>query len=128
MWIYTRYGFYSVTLDPANREQLQVRARSAEDLRNLSHYGLSAKWIKRNIRFAGANRDYPCRIFIAKERWVAVLAAILRDIDYSNFKDAAEDVFPERHDILFNIWATTMRIERGPWNLAPCPPPSAAWA
>lgn len=91
MWLFTRYGFYSIacarspdgTLDPGT---VMVRARRVAHLKNLQ---------KRFPTLASeeivtlAHRDYRYRVIAAKEVWVAVVAELAQEQEWSNFKSEA---------------------------------------
>jgi hypothetical protein len=91
MWLFTRYGFYSVacadkpdgTIDPAT---LMIRSRRRAHLENLK---------KRFPSLAEANivrlrgRDYRWRLFVPKDHWVEVISELAREQEWSNFKNEA---------------------------------------
>jgi len=89
MWLFTRYGFYSIACarEPngsIDRQSLTVRARRETHLRDLQ---------KRFPSLAGAeiviltNRDYRYRLIVSKAVWVATLAELAQEQEWSNFKD-----------------------------------------
>jgi hypothetical protein len=89
MWIFTRYGFFSVacarqangSIDP---NTVMIRARLLSHLTNLQ---------KRFPELADKkvvtlpDRDYRHRLIVPKELWAEVLSALAREQDWSNFKD-----------------------------------------
>lgn len=92
MWIFTRYGFYSVVSarqgglrhGPTDPSQLVVRARRREHLEALQARfpdELSALPIADTT-----DTDYAHRIVVPKPAWVRVTAALADEIDYGNFK------------------------------------------
>jgi hypothetical protein len=91
MWVFTRYGFYSVgcastgsrSVDP---QTVVVRARLEAHLQNLqSHFPqLATAEI-----VALPERDYRYRLIVPKAVWVEVLAALAREQDWSHFKNEA---------------------------------------
>lgn len=95
MWIFTKYGFYSVVCartgnghhgQPVDPDRLMVRARLRGHLEALQ------------ARFAdllsdceiqdSAGTDYAFRCFMPKTTWVQVLAGLAAETDYDNFKSA----------------------------------------
>jgi len=110
MWLFTRYGFYSIacarkpdgSLDP---ELLMVRARRKEHLANLQ---------KRFAALAGAeivrlpHRDYRYRLVVPKHAWVTVIAELAREQEWSNFKKEAERFLGaagrDYTDALHQVW------------------------
>lgn len=97
MWLFTRYGFYSVvqarrceggqvtsTPDP---EHLMVRARVRQHLINLQD--VFPKLLDFQIQ-ESLDTDYPYRIILPRQLWRSVAQALTEDINYVNFKDACE--------------------------------------
>lgn len=92
MWIFTRYGFYSVARATAEANSdasadpnpVMVRARRKAHLENLQ---------KRFKVLSGCqvlewpDRDYRFRIIVGKETWATVIAELAREQTWSNFKD-----------------------------------------
>jgi hypothetical protein len=89
MWLFSRYGFYSVAC--ANKpkgsvdvQALMIRARCADHLRNLQ---------KRFPTLTGAKivtfpaRDYRYRLFVSKDVWASILSELAREQEWSNFKN-----------------------------------------
>src|SRR6056297_1051824 len=95
MWIFTKYGFYSAVCarqgdgsygQPVDPDRIMVRARIKAHLESLIAAfpeELATAEIK---AFPGT--DYAYRIFIPKQVWSKVLAALSDDLDYDNFKAA----------------------------------------
>jgi hypothetical protein len=91
MWLFTRYGFYSVAsartpngaIDPS---KVMVRARRAAHLKNLQARfpALAEEKI-----VALPNRDYRWRLFVPKDEWVGIVAEMAEEQDWSNFKNEA---------------------------------------
>ena len=89
MWIFTRYGFYSIacattpdgSLDSAN---VVVRARAEEHLHAL---------LKRFPSIGAAevittpDGDYRYRIILAKDIWTRILGDLSKEQEWSNFKN-----------------------------------------
>lgn len=97
MWLFTKYGFFSVVCArqgdgkygrPVDTGRMMVRARAAEHLENL---------LKRFPDELGnceivitKDTDYACRLFVDKAAWVTVAAALAEECDYDNFKSAVK--------------------------------------
>lgn len=93
MWVFSRYGFFSVTVARANdgkslkQSTVVVRARDRRHLENLKRAfpdqlePYSIQWTP--------DRDYQCRLVCHRGTWLEVLVGIAEDVDYDNFKDAA---------------------------------------
>ncbi len=92
MWIFTRYGFYSVVCarnqDSArpDTDTLMVRARVRHHLEKLQN---------RFAALAGCSiretpdTDYRYRIIVPKACWRDVVVQMVEEISYANFKDEA---------------------------------------
>ena len=91
MWLFTRYGFYSVacaqkkdgSLDPST---LMVRARRKRHLQALQ---------QRFVQLASAEivvlrgRDYKYRLIVEKDSWIKIVADLASEQTWSNFKNEA---------------------------------------
>jgi hypothetical protein len=108
MWLFTRYGFYSIacarqvngSVDP---DALMIRARVAAHLRDLQRRfpALAGKEI-----VTLPDRDYRFRLIVPKEIWADTLAALAREQDWSNFKNEVAQ-FHGRDDYeraLHEVW------------------------
>jgi len=102
MWIFTTFGFFSVTEVrndynesrerrkgaagphiPAQPEgTLQVRARVRGDLDNFRDRYLP----ELSKIYAMPWRDYPYRAFASKEHFAAAMTLVVQDLTYNNFK------------------------------------------
>ena len=91
MWIFTRYGFYSVACASAtdgslDKETVMVRGRRKDHLQNLrGRFSVisDAKII------TTADNDYRYRLILSKRTWVTILAEMADEQDWSNFKNEA---------------------------------------
>lgn len=93
MWLFTKYGFFSAVCawqgdgsswQPADPDRIMVRARLKSHLEAL---------IARFPDLLGGcevrstkGSDYPHRIIVAKPTWVGVVAELVQETDYDNFK------------------------------------------
>jgi hypothetical protein len=89
MWIFTRYGFYSVacasTPDGSlDRGTVMVRGRRKDHLQNLRDRfpAIAAAEI-----VTMADRDYRYRMIVPKSVWVPILAELAEEQEWSNFKN-----------------------------------------
>ena len=90
MWLFTRYGFYSIasartpdgSIDP---EKIMVRARLVAHLKNLRKRFPD---VPADI-LTWPNRDYRFRLIVAKEVWIRIVAELTREQEWSNFKNEA---------------------------------------
>ncbi len=93
MWIFTRYGFFSVVsarqgdgkygqaIDPA---RVMVRARVRGHLESLKERFADLIGLCDIHEFIGT--DYDFRIFIDKRVWSRVLSELAEETDYDNFE------------------------------------------
>ncbi len=93
MWVFTKYGFFSVVCarqgsgkrgQPVDPNRMMIRARVRGHLEALK---------KRFSEFLGqcaiqefSGTDYAFRIFVPKAVWSQVLASLAEEADYDNFK------------------------------------------
>jgi hypothetical protein len=117
MWVFSRYGFYSVASaskpdGSIDSGLVMVRARVRKHLEDLQ------------VRFpllAGAeirhwpDHDYSYRILMAKESWVATIAELAQEQEWSNFKDETEAfqgvAGSEYVDTLHRVWSIMKNLE-----------------
>jgi hypothetical protein len=91
MWIFTRYGFYSVACaskpdGSLDKETVMVRGRSKDHLHNLRNRFTA---IAATEIVTMADRDYHYRIILAKSVWAPILAQLAEEQEWSNFKSEA---------------------------------------
>jgi len=89
MWVFTVYGFYSVVCAPsqdgarAETNTLMVRARVRHHLETLqSRFSNLADCSIRET----PDTDYRYRIVVPKARWKEVVAQMVEELSYGNFK------------------------------------------
>lgn len=121
MWLFTKYGFFSVTnarlgrgragapLDP---RRLQVRARSRRHLELLSeNFGLLRGY--RIIETPTA--DYRFRIVVRRTVWAKVMATLAIELTYPNFKNECHgnrELEDEYVDALHRVWGVGSDLQR----------------
>ncbi len=93
MWLFTKYGFYSAVCarqgdgshgQLVDLDRMMVRARDRGQLEAL--IGQYPELLESAEIKAFPGTDYAYRIFLPKEVWSKVLAALGGDVDYDNFK------------------------------------------
>ena len=115
MWLFTKYGFYSVVeyqghdVDPKNPVMI-VRARRIEHIANLQ---VDFSEIAGETIHTSIGTDYKYRIFVNKEVWKRVMVELVENIDYGNFKDAAyEKGFTDGYEeALVQTWWIMKRVQ-----------------
>jgi hypothetical protein len=118
MWVFTRYGFYSIagasrpdgSLD---NQSVMVRARCIAHLRSLR---------KRFPALAGGeilellNRDYRYRLIIPKASWTAIVGELAQEQEWSNFKNEAAKYQGTSGrgyvDALHDVWDVMYRLQQ----------------
>lgn len=85
MWLFTKYGFYSIVQDENDKSIYKVRARKKTDLQELQRNvtEISGGSIQQDNQ-----ADYRFRIFINQQQFKAVMNHLSNTLDYSNFKDS----------------------------------------
>ena len=93
MWIFTKYGFYSVVCarkgkgghgQPVDPDRVMIRARDENHLKALQkRFPLELGSLE---IFQTPGTDYACRLFASKSVWSGILAELAAETDYDNFK------------------------------------------
>jgi hypothetical protein len=88
MWIFTRYGFYSIACaskpdGSTDVSAVMIRARSADHLKDLQQRFPSLASAE---LLTWPNRDYRYRLIVPKAVWAAVVGELVQEQDWSNFK------------------------------------------
>lgn len=104
MWIFSRYGFFSVTQHPDRKDNVQIRARTDRDLQALKD---ACPTLSRCPIHRSDDADYRFRMVVQRWRWELVAEHLAESIDYSNFKGKIHQIPEQRHklDILHRIWS-----------------------
>lgn len=105
MWLFTKYGFYSIT-ETCNGN-VQVRAREADDLDAMREEYMPAL----GQTFTTLHADYPFRAFCTKDELAEAMGRIVHDINYTNFKGEVGEIDPDRVKIYHQVWADLLDIE-----------------
>jgi hypothetical protein len=121
MWIFTRYGFFSIacadkpdgTIDP---DTVMVRARLHEHLVSLRNRFPDTELGKAEI-LNWDGRDYRYRIILPKVAWVATLAELATEQTWSNFKNETSRFSRAKKaayayvDALHRVWDVMHRLQ-----------------
>src|SRR5690349_16754172 len=108
MWLLTLDGFYSV-VQKSGEDELCVRARDAGDLDQLRSRYIPT--LTATLETRGG--DYRYRAWASREALAEGLAAIVRDLDYANFKNEVYSRDSERAHIYGNVWSALGEIQEG---------------
>lgn len=121
MWLFTKYGFYSVVCarqgdggygQPIDESRLMVRARLRQHLKALQTRFPAVLGDAEILVFPGS--DYAFRIFVPKTAWVTVAAELTDEIAYDNFKAevARGDAGQSYEAALHDVWSVMNRLQK----------------
>ncbi len=97
MWIFTKYGFFSVVCarkdggasSDVDTNTVMIRARNIKHLQQLCE---RFDILQGSEIIENTGTDYPCRLIVRAKLWRVVLDQLARDIDYGNFKGCVDDL------------------------------------
>jgi hypothetical protein len=109
MWIFSVYGFYSVSWDKG-RGRFAIRARTRAHL-----VALAKRFNLREPIAETERNDYRFRIMLKRERWLGVAAELMAEQTWSNFKTEAERMNGKGPYVtaLHDVWHTMGRLQPG---------------
>jgi hypothetical protein len=117
MWLFTRYGFFSISLFEG---KTQVRARTRRHLENLKERFPVLQGCEILVLL---ENDYRYRISVEREVWDSVFSELGREQTWSNFKnevgrfggyDRYERLLHKVWGVMFELqeWEEKDRVER----------------
>ncbi len=122
MWVFCKYGFFSAVCarqgggshgNPVDPGRIMVRARLREHLESL--VAAFPEELAGVEIVQTPSTDYRYRVFVDKPVWAQVMAALVNDLDYDNFKNAAA----QRHghssnyvNVLHDVWGIGFRMQK----------------
>jgi hypothetical protein len=119
MWVFTRYGFFSVvstrgphgtTIDP---DRVLIRARDRRHLDALR--GRFPEVLEVGEIHEGVGTDYAFRMVVEKSAWARVLQMLGAEIDYDNFKSEVashlKSAGAEYEEALHQVWSVMRRLQ-----------------
>jgi hypothetical protein len=119
MWMFTRYGFFSITkptfgMTKAEADRhLQVRGRVRSHLDALKARFASLADVE---LIETEDSDYRYRFVVPKETWVEVARQLAEEVDYSNFKSECARKNPWTDSAyvssLHDIWSVHHALQR----------------
>lgn len=118
MWIFTRYGFYSIASARLKNgqiapDQMMVRARQRRHLENL--IARFPTLGESEIKISDAN-DYRYRIFVAKSVWTKIVDELAEEQNWSNFKGETERFLGRHFDdyvrALHRVWSVMHNLQQ----------------
>jgi hypothetical protein len=100
MWLFSQQGMFSIVEDQYSPEHLIVRARVKGDIERYWPYAV----VERT-----EHSDYLYRAPVPKTDVAEVIAKMVMDIDYANYKDSIED---ERRSMFYaRVWANMATMQ-----------------
>jgi hypothetical protein len=122
MWLFTRYGFYSAVCarknngkkgSPINPDRIMVRARIKSHLQALK--SRFHELLRRTKIEDTYGTDYRFRIFIPKRRWATIVAEIVLEMTWDNFKSEVARFQPQNdggyEHSLHSVWGTMSHLQ-----------------
>lgn len=102
MWVFSKDVFLSVVAIKDDPIRLMVRARIRGDIEKV--FPLYAGRVRMT-----PNSDYRFRAMIPRSEVSCVMAKMVKDIDYINFKDSVTD--QRRHWAYSDVWVAMLRLQ-----------------
>jgi len=109
MWLFTRYGFFSVSV--YDKRQFAIRTRAKKHLEQLQ---ARLPFLKRYEIIEDQRKDYRWRIIIPRNIWIDAMLTISVEQRWSNFKNEAARFCPDvvYNEVLHTIWSVLYRAGR----------------
>lgn len=103
MWLFTKFGFFSVVIDQKNKDVYKVRARKRNDLEQLK-FGIRS--LSKCTVHEDKRADYHFRIFVNKGQLKEIMDVLSDTLDYPNFKDmiSESDNQNDKLDSYHQVW------------------------
>ena len=117
MWVFTRYGFYSIACasksdGSLDKQSVMVRARCIAHLQGLQKR-FPALAVGKILELP--NRDYGYRLILPKSSWVAILGELAQEQEWWNFKNEAAKYQGKSGrgyvDSLHEVWEVMYRLQ-----------------
>lgn len=111
MWLISQEGFISIVADRNEEDVLLLRARNQKDLRAICEVAAEEKIDILGEIWEDASADYRWRARIGREEAALLAAALLRRVDYDNFKSRVARDNEERAQTYHGVWGQMLLIE-----------------
>lgn len=98
MWIFTKSGLLSIVEYKPSPQYLQVRARQSHHITDI---------FPGTVPLYTPDADYHWRIYAAKDIVAERIERLIMDIDYPNFKDAAND---DLKNAYLSVWSAGLQL------------------
>jgi hypothetical protein len=117
MWVFTRYGFYSIACaskpdGSLDDQSVMVRVRCKAHLGSLQKrfFALAVGKILKS-----PHHDYRYRLVIPKASWIAIIGELAQEQEWSNFKNEAAKYQGKSGrgyvDALHDVWGVMHRLQ-----------------
>lgn len=111
MWLFTKYGFFSVVKADNDQDTMMIRARVQKHLvRLIESFSYCILATVEDI-IKTDDSDYRYRLLIDRHHWENLVVGLASEIDYSNFKEAVGKKDKPYHDALLTVWRTMERLQ-----------------
>lgn len=112
MWIFTRYGFFSIACAKGSDYLLMIRTRNRQHLEILQ--AAFEDLIGKHQIVEHSHTDYPYRIFVIKPDWEKVMLRLIQEQTWSNFKDEVQRYSTDDGEYLHslhNVWQEMLNYQ-----------------
>jgi hypothetical protein len=110
MWLFTKFGFFSIVQKPEDIaiQTVTIRSRVKNDL-----ISLCKQYLKSDCKILTfENSDYRHRITVSKSEFASALMQIALDIDYDNFKNEVyRSQGSDRAAVYGDVWADVYQLQ-----------------
>jgi hypothetical protein len=117
MWIFSVYGFYSISVPKDNPRIVMVRARMSEHLENLRKRFAS---VAQTEIVESAGTDYAYRMIVTRKVWEAILTDMSAEQTWNNFKDKVaenkEHINSGYEAALHKVWSEMFKLQPWKWD------------
>lgn len=112
MWLFTKYGFFSVVEVTGEPTKIQVRARLRKDIEAIAELAWEATSNRPKI-IESKDSDYRFRVVLPRNDWYELGQFLITDIDYSNFKGKVlcPGTEPARSRAYHHVWSTMSYLQ-----------------
>lgn len=123
MWLFTKYGFFSVVCaragdgsgnSPVDPDRMMIRGRLRDHLERLK--ARCAPRLDASDIAESRDADYRYRMFVSKEAWQAIASELAGEVDYDNFKSAVaqyQGAAGQAYDeALHDVWGVMHGLQR----------------
>jgi len=124
MWLFTSYGFFSAVCarqgdgkkgNKPDFDTMMVRARAKDHLSNLTI--MFPKELDGIAIKESPHNDYRFRMFVPKKTWALIVATLVMETDYDNFKNSIDHKLPKEeagpyHKACMNVWGDMYSFQR----------------